>query len=59
MIYVLLLRQDKNKQQIKNKQTRCNFIQNISKDVRFIQVHKQKAINAIKFRKQCVLYCEE
>lgn len=45
--------------QTNKKKTRCNFIQNISKDVRFIQVHKQKAINAIKFRKQCVLYCEE
>lgn len=59
MIYVLLLWQDKIKEQIKKKQTRCNFIQNIREDVRFIQVHKQKAINAIKFRKQCVLYCEE
>lgn len=54
MSYVLLLGQDKNKQQIKKK--RCNFLQNISKDVRFIQVQKQKAINAIKFRNQ---YCEE
>lgn len=58
MMYVLLLRQDKPSNKSK-KQTRCNFIQNISKDVRFIQVHKQKAINAIKFRKKCVLYCEE